>query len=213
MPQHPASERPDRHLATDKYRRAVKTYDLWRRPTERLRRRAIRKLSPDPADVVLDVGCGTGFSFPALQERLSGDGEIVGVDQSPEMLERARGLADRAGWANVRLVEAPVGEFALDEDADGALFFFTHDILQTPRAVKNVVKQVRPGGRIAVGGMKFAPGRAPVRNRVIRTLASPYVTTFEGYDRPWLHVAELVEDLEVEETWLGAAYLAWGTAA
>lgn len=210
--EHDASPSPNHKLAEDKYRRMVKTYDLWRRPTERLRRRSIEKLDLRPGQVVFDIGCGTGFSFPALQECLRGDGRILGIDMSPDMLARARGMAEEEGWENIELIEEPIQEFDVDEQADAALFFFTHDILQTPQAVKNVVKQVRPGGRIAVGGMKFAPGRAPVRNRLIRTLASPYVTTFDGYEQPWLHLADLVPSLEVKETWWGAAYLAWGTA-
>lgn len=211
MSEQPAQKRPDHELAEDKYRRMVKTYDLWRRPTERLRRRSIAKLDLQPGQTLFDVGCGTGFSFPTLQERLQGEGRIIGIDMSPEMLARARDMADREGWENIDLVQEPIQEFGVSEPADAALFFFTHDILQTPQAVKNVIKQVKPGGRIAVGGMKFAPGRAPIRNRFIRTVASPYVTTFDGYDQPWLHLADLVPSLEVRETWWGAAYLAWGT--
>jgi hypothetical protein len=37
-----------------------------------------------------------------------------------------------------------------------------------------------------------------------------YVTTLEGFDRPWSRLAELVPGLQVEEVYFGGGYIAWG---
>jgi hypothetical protein len=38
-----------------------------------------------------------------------------------------------------------------------------------------------------------------------------YVTTFEGFDRPWSHLVLSVPDLHVEDVYFGGGYVAWGT--
>ena len=45
----------------------------------------------------------------------------------------------------------------------------------------------------------------------MRRVARQYVTTFEGYDKPWSLLAPYVPDLQVKSALFGAAYIAWGT--
>ncbi len=71
-----------------------------------IRRRMVAKLGLRTDDRVLDIACGTGLGFAALESALGPDGEIVGVDFTPEMLARAARRTARRGWSNVRLVEA-----------------------------------------------------------------------------------------------------------
>jgi ubiquinone/menaquinone biosynthesis C-methylase UbiE len=66
----------------------------------------VAKLGLRAGDRVLDIACGTGLGFAALESALGPDGEIVGVDFTPEMLARAARHIARRGWSNVRLVEA-----------------------------------------------------------------------------------------------------------
>ena len=42
-----------------------------------------------------------------------------------------------------------VEEAEIEAAADAALFSFTHDVLQSPGAIANVVRHLRPGGRVA----------------------------------------------------------------
>jgi len=72
------------------------------------------------------------------------------------MLALARDRADSSGWVNVTLIEAAVEEAEFDVCADVALFSFTHDVLQSPSAVANVVAPLHPGGRFACVGAKLA---------------------------------------------------------
>ena len=46
---------------------------------------------------VLDVGCGTGTLAIAAQQRVGFEGQVTGVDASPEMIDRARHKAKKAG--------------------------------------------------------------------------------------------------------------------
>ncbi len=164
---------------------------------------------PEPGDVVLDVGCGTGLCFPLLQERIGPRGTIVAVDASRQMLDLAAARAAAHGWDNVVLIEARVEDADLPP-VDHALFCAVHDVLQSAAAVDNALAAVRPGGGVAAGGGKWAPLWALPLNAGVLALHAHYVGDFTGFSRPWALLAERVPDLAVQEVAVGGGYLASG---
>ncbi len=99
-----------------------------------------RRMAHDPArilgpflragDTAIDVGCGPGF-FTVPMARIVGErGLVVAVDIQPEMLEKTRRSAERAGVAGrVRLHLAAKDRLGLDVQADLALVFWTaHEV-------------------------------------------------------------------------------------
>ena len=121
------------------------------------RRQAVESLAPAPGEVVLDAGCGTGLNFERLEDGVGREGRLVGIDQSPEMLARARERVEQHGWANVTLVEAPAEQADPAVRADAALLCATHDILRSPPALENILGRVKEGGRVVATGPKWAP--------------------------------------------------------
>ena len=208
------SARPDPGRALASYRAVAGRYDLRTVVGEPYRRESVRALAAAPGAIVLDVGCGTGLNFQRLQEHVGPDGHVVGVDQSPDMLARARDRVVRHGWDNVTLIESAIEDVQLPERADAALLSATHDILRSPAAVETVVRSVRPGGRIVAAGAKWVPwwlpGSLPA-NFCVWQLNRSYVSTFEGFARPWSHLQRLIPDLEVRPLFPGAGYIAAGT--
>jgi ubiquinone/menaquinone biosynthesis C-methylase UbiE len=191
--------KPDLEAARGKYRRAAGTYDRRIARAERWRRRAIERLLLTSGDVVLDVGCGTGINFALLEPYVGPSGRIVGIDASNDMLTLAEDRVKTAGWANVELIEAPIAEASLPRGADAALFSLTHDILQSPEAVENVVRALKPGGRVASFGAKWAPWWAVPVNLGVWAIARRYVTTFSGFRKPWSQLETAGFELFVEE--------------
>jgi ubiquinone/menaquinone biosynthesis C-methylase UbiE len=203
---------PNRDRSLQKYRDgyARTFFDRASAPTadprgQELRIRAIHfrlqcvgKLALRPGETVIDAGCGTGLSFPALEDGVGSGGCIIGIDQSSEQLVQARALATRNRWRNIALLNSPVEDAQIPVTADAALFFLTHDIMRTPRAVQNVVSSLRDGGRIVVVGRKWAPWWRLLTNWRTWQGARRFVTTFEGFRKPWSHLEELVPSLEVE---------------
>jgi hypothetical protein len=127
------------------------------------------------------------------------------------MLARA---AERMGATpRVTLVQASAEEADMPLGADAALMCGTHDILRSERALANVLRHVRPGGRVVAGGAKWAlwwrPGSLAL-NAWTWQVNRPYVTTFEGFDRPWSVLERLLPGLAVEEILLGGGYIAVG---
>lgn len=201
---------PNRSSALRQYRSRARIYDLELALFEPVRQRAIDLLHLKKGDRVLDVGCGTGLSFSALESLIGPAGSIVGIEQSPEMLERARARAAENGWRNVALVSASVEEAAIPLAADAALFHFTHDIMRTPNALANVCSHLKPGGRIVAAGLKWAPIWAMPLNIVVWNAAMRSTSTREGLARPWSHLELLVSELELEQMLGGTVYIVSG---
>jgi demethylmenaquinone methyltransferase/2-methoxy-6-polyprenyl-1,4-benzoquinol methylase len=201
---------PDRAAAIGQYRRRAATYDLELAAFEPLRREAVRRLGLRPGETVLDVACGTGLSFGLLHAALGPQGRIVGVEQSHEMLERARRRVADEGWHHVELIESPVEDFAWRGRADAALLHFTHDVLQQPRAVDRVLAHLRPGARIVATGLKWAPRWALAVNAAVRVAAWRSTTTLAGLDRPWRLLEARIGPMTVEARLVGAVYVAQG---
>jgi ubiquinone/menaquinone biosynthesis C-methylase UbiE len=206
----PRKGQPNAAAALDQYRRAAPGYDRHMRRFGRWQQAAVEHLELRTGEAVIDVACGTGLNFPLLEERIGPEGQLVGIDLSPEMLDKANQLIAARGWQNVTLIEAPVEEAHLRIAADAALFSFTHDVLQSPRAVANVVRHLKTGGRVASVGAKLA-GRwnLPV-NFFVRRVARPFMTTFSGLDRPWRELERYTDEMRYDSLALGGAYVAWG---
>lgn len=203
---------PDSRRAIEKYRQCAAGYDASARRTMEIRRRAVAWLQLAPGERVLDVACGTGLSFGLLAEAVGPAGQVVGVEVSPEMMAQARARVVQGGLAQVRLVEAAMEDATLDGAFDAVLFHYTHDVLQSPRALASIFAHVKPGARVAVAGIKHPPAWL-FPARLYRLLkARPYVTTFRGLDRPWALLEEYLEAMEVQPMMFATNYLARGRA-
>lgn len=104
-----------------------------------------------PGMRVLDIGCGPGWVAQMLSRRVGSEGRVVGVDQSPQMIEIARQSAREAGLANITFIE---GGFdvafpergSLDAVVGRRVLMYQSDAAQ---AVAQLVDAIRPGGAIA----------------------------------------------------------------
>ena len=203
---------PDRRLARLRYKHYAATYDRLAPFTRGLRRAAIEKLDLQPGETVIDIACGTGLSFALIQERIGPEGRLIGLDLSDAMLEKAKDRCAEHGWANVELACGPVEEVEIPGLADAAVFVLTHDVLQSPAGLANVVGSLKPGGRVAVGSAKHPPRWNLPGLLYMRYAMGRYTTTRENVERPWVHLAQLVPDLEVRPLMFGTMFVAWGQA-
>jgi ubiquinone/menaquinone biosynthesis C-methylase UbiE len=161
-------------------------------------------------EIVLDVGCGTGLCCGLLREKVGPAGDVVGIEESPEMVAVAREHIACEGWDNVTVVQAPAEEAQVGRTADAALFCAVHDILQSPDALANIVATLRPGAWVAAGGGKWAAPMMVALNSMASLLHAPYVRSFSGFGRPWQHLEQLVEDVQVRELAFGSGYVMTG---
>jgi SAM-dependent methyltransferase len=205
---------PNRARALARYGAMAGSYELRTTSGDAWRRDLVKRLAPRRGETILDVGCGTGRNFAQILERIGPEGRLIGLEQSPEMLAQARARVERHGWTNVELVCVGAEEAAIPANADAALLCAVHDVMRSPVALANVLRHLREGGRIVAGGPKWARWRqsgAVSLNLSTWRLNRDCVSTFEGFQRPWSHLADLVPDLRVDDVYFGAGYIATGS--
>jgi ubiquinone/menaquinone biosynthesis C-methylase UbiE len=177
-----------------------------------LRKRAVDQLNLRQGDRVLEVGCGTGRNFPFLRNAVGPEGLIYGVDLSVGMLRRARKLCQRRQWTNFVLIEADAADYVSQELFDGVLFSFSYNVLPHHRSVlRQVWKQLRPGGRLVIMDARLPPG---LFGRLIRPFATWLMKqTLLGNPliQPWQYHAALVGDFHMEDFRFGSYYICHGT--
>ena len=64
---------------------------------------ALRDL--EPGERVVDVGCGAGFDTILAAGQVGPNGRVIGVDMTPEMLDKARRTVDERGLLHVEIRE------------------------------------------------------------------------------------------------------------
>ena len=201
---------PNPWLALQQYAWRAGHYDhelVWFEP---LRRDAIAALDLSSGQRVIDVGCGTGLSLGPLTQHLGPNGSIVGIEQCPQMLERAQERIRQQGWQHIELVSACAERAPLQGEFDAALFHFTHDILQSPAALENVLVHLRPGARVVATGLQWASPWAWPVNAFVWCAAIYSVSTLDGLDNPWSCLQRYLPCLEVRPTSMPGITMAKG---
>lgn len=201
---------PDNQLSIARYRRHAAGYDASARRTMALRLRTIALLQLQPGDVVLDVGAGTGLSYAPLLQAVGAGGRVLAFEQSPDMFALAERRARQNGWPQLWHIQSAAEDVQLPEAPDALLFNYVHDITRSPQAVANLLRQARPGARVAMAGMKFFPWWTGPLNLLAWLKNRPYNAKAADLWRPWDHVAPHLDRFEWQATQAGMGYMASG---
>ena len=106
-----------------------------------------------PGGRALDVATGTGDLALELAARVDPDGEVIGVDFSERMLERARAKAAASEETSGALPDPGTRwrwRIADDEFDAATVGFGARNFSDLERGMSEMARVVRPGGRVVV---------------------------------------------------------------
>jgi demethylmenaquinone methyltransferase/2-methoxy-6-polyprenyl-1,4-benzoquinol methylase len=139
--------------------RIAPVYDLMNRAMtmgldQRWRRLTVRTVVR-PGDRVLDACCGTGDL--AVAARKAG-ADVVGLDFSEPMLERARRKSGEIEWVHGDVLALPFGDASFDAATVG---FGIRNVADLEGSLRELRRVLRPGGRLGI--LEITRPRGPLR--------------------------------------------------
>jgi arsenite methyltransferase len=107
---------------------------------------------PRPGEKVVDLGSGSGMDSFLAAMWVGDSGNVIGVDMTPEMLERSRSMAAELNLRNVEFREGLIEDLPVEDGwADVVISNGVINLCPDKLGVyKQIFRVLRPGGRMTV---------------------------------------------------------------
>ena len=131
-----------------------------------------------PGEVVIDLGAGAGLDAFLAANKVGKQGKVIGVDMTPDMIERARENARKEKYNNVdfRLGEIenlPVADNTADVIISNCVINLSPE---KPQVFREAYRTLKPGGRLMVSDLVLLKELPDT----IKKSASAYVSCVGG---------------------------------
>ncbi len=129
-------------------------------------------------DTVLDLGSGAGIDAFIARELVGEEGEVIGIDFTPEMIQKATENAEKLGYTNVRFLQGdienlPVPQRSIDVVISNCVLNLVPD---KQKAFAQMFRILKPGGHFTVSDI-VVQGELPER---LRDSAALYAGCISG---------------------------------
>ncbi len=131
-----------------------------------------------PGEVVVDLGCGGGLDVLLAAKLVGPTGKAIGIDMTPEMIDRARAGATKVDVTNVefhlaQIDELPLPEHSVDCILSNCVINLAPD---KPKVFREMLRVLKPGGRISISDIAL---RQPLPTEIANSLQA-YVGCIAG---------------------------------
>ena len=129
-------------------------------------------------DTVVDLGSGAGNDCFVARAEAGETGRVIGVDFTPEMIEKANENVKKLGFTNVEFVKGDIDNMPLDSDlADVIVSNCVLNLVPNKQAVfKEIHRVLKPNGHFSISDIVLS-GQLPEK---IRSVASMYAGCVSG---------------------------------
>lgn len=120
-------------------------------------------------ETVLDLGSGGGIDCFLAARKVGPNGRVIGVDMTPEMVEKARQNAEKGGYKNVEfrlgeIEDLPVSNDSIDVIISNCVINLSPD---KQKVFREAIRVLKPGGRIMISDLVLLkPLPEEVRNSI-----------------------------------------------
>jgi arsenite methyltransferase len=112
----------------------------------------ISRADLEPGETVLDLGSGAGFDAFLAAKRVGDSGKVIGVDMTPEMVEKARTNAEKLNMTNVEFRHGEIERLPVEDNSvDAVISNCVINLSPDKSAVfGEIYRSLKPGGRIII---------------------------------------------------------------
>ncbi|QOR76710.1 MAG: arsenite methyltransferase [Thermoflavifilum sp.] len=131
-----------------------------------------------PGDVVVDLGSGAGNDCFVARHQTGETGRVIGIDFTPEMIEKARANAQKLGFQNVQFIQGDIEQIPLeDATADVVISNCVLNLVPNkPQVFREIYRVLKPGGHFSISDVVLE-GALP---EAIRRSAEMYAGCVSG---------------------------------
>lgn len=159
---------------------------------DRLREEVVERAALQPGMRVLDVGCGPGTLALRLKTAVGAEGQVSGIDASPEMIQVAKGKVRKRDVEidlRVAVAEAlPYDDASFDRVTSTLVFHHLPEDVKLA-SLGEIRRVLAPGGRVVVGD--FPAGSGPLLHRVLSRILGHFGQNHghsHGHARPLIEL-------------------------
>jgi len=153
----------DKAATREDFRKVVGIYDWWGKLTESRAAKAVVEFAdPKDGESLLEVACGTGVVFAQLAGK-NHAGRNVGIDLSPDMLEKARQRMQKSHLSRFELHEGDVLDLGFQDNSfDLVVNNFMVDLMPVEtfeQIASEFYRVLKPDGRLVMSTFSFGTKR------------------------------------------------------